>query len=68
MFFRHLSLISQEFYLKLDKGFMLSLYEVMEPFLPDFQNSAIHFQLKELLTPLTFKATQVSHFIICLDL
>ncbi|CAL4129216.1 unnamed protein product, partial [Meganyctiphanes norvegica] len=51
---RHLSIVTKEFYLKMDKGFLLSLCEMIEPFLPDVESSNIHNQLKNLATPIAY--------------
>ncbi|XP_063887436.1 intermembrane lipid transfer protein VPS13A-like isoform X2 [Scylla paramamosain] len=53
---KHLSIVAQEFFLKLDKGFLLSTYEVLEPFLPGLHSGSIHAELKKLRTPVTFSA------------
>ncbi|XP_071548119.1 LOW QUALITY PROTEIN: intermembrane lipid transfer protein VPS13A-like [Panulirus ornatus] len=53
---KHLSLIAQEFFLKLDKGFLLSIYDILEPLLPSIHSSSIHTELKKLKIPVTFSA------------
>nr|XP_045607569.1 vacuolar protein sorting-associated protein 13A-like isoform X2 [Procambarus clarkii] len=53
---KHLSLVAQEFFLKLDKGFLLSVYDVLEPLLPSLHSRSIHTELKKLKTPITFSA------------
>lgn len=52
--------MAQEFFLKLDKGFLLSTYEVLEPFMPSLHSGSIHTELKKLRTPVTFTAMQVN--------
>ncbi|XP_042202978.1 vacuolar protein sorting-associated protein 13C-like isoform X2 [Homarus americanus] len=53
---KHFSFVAQEFFLKLDKGFLLSTYDVLEPLLPSLHSSNIHTELKKLRTPVTFSA------------
>lgn len=55
---KHLSIVAQEFFLKLDKGFLLSTYEVLELFMPSLHSGSIHTELKKLRTPVTFSAMQ----------
>ncbi|XP_037798990.1 vacuolar protein sorting-associated protein 13A-like isoform X1 [Penaeus monodon] len=55
---KHLSLVAQEFHLKLDKGFLLSMHEVLEPILPSLHPSNVHTELKKLKTPVIFSAMQ----------
>ncbi|XP_076036664.1 intermembrane lipid transfer protein VPS13A-like isoform X3 [Oratosquilla oratoria] len=56
----HMSVVAQEFYLKLDKGFLLSMYELGKPFISMWNNGNIHTELKTLLTPLTYSLVQDS--------
>ncbi|KAG0722861.1 Vacuolar protein sorting-associated protein 13C [Chionoecetes opilio] len=58
---KHLSIVAQEFFLKLDKGFLLSTYEVLEPFIPGLHSGSIHTELKKLRTSVTFSAMKHQH-------
>ncbi|XP_068229043.1 intermembrane lipid transfer protein VPS13A-like [Palaemon carinicauda] len=53
---KHLSVVAQEFYLKLDKGFISSMYDALKPVLPSPWSGTIHTELKKLRMPITFQA------------
>ncbi|KAK7084544.1 hypothetical protein SK128_022285, partial [Halocaridina rubra] len=53
---KHMSIVAQEFYLKLDKGFVSAMYDVLNPILPNISSGSIHSELKKLKMPITFKA------------
>lgn len=62
---RHLSVVTQEFSLKVDKSLVVSICELLEPLLTLPTPTAIHAELKALKTPVSFQTMQVSFIIIC---
>lgn len=65
IFVRHLSVVTQEFSLKVDKSLVVSICELMEPLLTSPTPTAIHAELKALKTPVSFQTMQVSLIFIC---